>query len=275
MGKRGQSQLVLYTIIGVVVASMAVIFFTSLMQRVGNDTTLERDYLSKDIALLLNTIYASPGDLEYVYTVPEKFHITIKNNLVTVKDKMRNAESSYYFASSSQFTELSFESDAVVSSLMITKSGGTISVKGIADNYESAAINSFEEFVQFANGNKDRHYGFTCREEYSFTLEEGYYIIINKNGNTALMHSNEQTSREVMNGRVPEFSHAETGNKEDFFISTGNWKPNTAISIWFKDKAVIVNNENTKTWKWAHPTIKINELPQCEAEEMAKKRSTT
>lgn len=51
--------------------SMAIVIFWSLVtweKSVADNTIYEKIYLSKDVALVLNTIYSSPGDIYYVYS---------------------------------------------------------------------------------------------------------------------------------------------------------------------------------------------------------------
>lgn len=272
MLKRGEIRQPTYAVIGLLVSAFIVITMGGVGKAVASSTNLERDYAAKDIALLLDTIYASPGDLEYFYTMPERFDVSIKDNLATVRDKAANLESSYYFASSSRFTEKPFEADTPVRALRITKTGGTITAKGVYDEYENEAIRNFQEFLQFIKSNKDRHYDFKCREEFEFKLNIGYYAVVSKNGDASLFYESEIRATELSKGKAAEFRHLETGKKQDFFIAAGNWRPSIALTKSFNDRIIILNEEKTKTWLFAQPSIEINQLPRCEAQELAGKR---
>ena len=272
MGKRGFLVLPVYAAIGLLIAAILVLAIINIGRAAGLDTTLERNYAARDIALLLDTVYASPGDLEYFYVMPERFDVTIKDNIVTVQAPQTKFVSSYYFASSGAFTEQQFQSDTPPTALSISKKGGTILIKGVYDEYEKEAISSFQDFIQFIKGNKDRHYDFACREEFEFNLNNGYYVVVDRNGEASLFYESGAKSTELARDKAAEFGQYTTGSKTDFFISSKNWKPGIAIRNSFTDKVIIVNDEKTKTWQWAQQTIKINnELPICEAQELARR----
>ncbi|MBI2133338.1 hypothetical protein HYU11_01510 [Candidatus Woesearchaeota archaeon] len=268
MGKRGQ-YIVVYSLIGLTIAALTVIALTSLVTRLGSDTTLEREYVSKDLALLLDTIYASPGDLEYTYSLPEHFQISIGNHLVTVKDAEKRAKSTHYYASSHEFNELKFSSDGAPRAIKITKKRNEIAIKGIYNDNERSAIRKFRELTEFVKGSTKRSYNFKCIESYPIVLEKGYYIIISGNGNSALYYSSEDGTTEISTETLPQLNYIETNGMETYIIT-----PDESMSSWnwimLKDEAVIINNEKTRTWQWATPTIEIKELPKCEAENMAR-----
>ncbi len=272
MKKRGQ-YIVVYLLIGLVISAMIVVALTTLVRSLGTDSTLEREYLSKDLALLLDTIYGSPGDLEYFYSIPERFHISISNNLVTVKDNVRRAESSYYFAGSPEYNELKFNSEGSPRALKIIKTGDLIAIKGVYDQNERAAISQFNELTEFMKGNTARRYNFKCKEVYPIKLESGYFIVVSIKGDASLYFEQDKLSEEISKAKFPELTFLETNTKETFMISSKNfWSLDTYwITNRMIDKVIIVNDDAAKKWNWAQPTIEINELPECEAQELAKK----
>ena len=68
-----------------------VIILLGLFNYVNNladKTTFNQDYLVRDVALVLNAVYASPGDIEVRYFVPENnFIFIIGDGLVTIREK--------------------------------------------------------------------------------------------------------------------------------------------------------------------------------------------
>lgn len=68
MKKRGQITHEIYFIMMEVLIALAVAFFLfKYVNLVVEDTTLERTILSRDLALLSNTVYSAPGNLIYTY----------------------------------------------------------------------------------------------------------------------------------------------------------------------------------------------------------------
>ncbi len=68
MKKRGQITHEIYFIMMEVFIALAVAFFLfKYVNLVVEDTTLERTILSRDLALLSNTVYSAPGNLVYTY----------------------------------------------------------------------------------------------------------------------------------------------------------------------------------------------------------------
>ena len=68
----------------VVVALVGVILVDMVNEEV-KDTGFQKNYLSRDNALLLNTIYSSPGDIQYTYQEKTgKFIFDLKQNKIEV-----------------------------------------------------------------------------------------------------------------------------------------------------------------------------------------------
>ena len=86
--KRGESTTreVWFLIIGLVLAALVSVTF---LQKAADDLkgiTLEKNYIARDIALTLDAIFASPGDVEYDYSLKTyKFPIESKAGVVLVK----------------------------------------------------------------------------------------------------------------------------------------------------------------------------------------------
>lgn len=87
-GKRGQSTVVdtVMTVAGFVFAAVVVL---SLLNKTYQDLegeTFEKKYVARDLALVLDAVYAAPGDVEYAYTMDKyKYVIEIKEGFVYAK----------------------------------------------------------------------------------------------------------------------------------------------------------------------------------------------
>jgi hypothetical protein len=88
-GKKGAEETttqVGFILIGLILAGIVVL--GSLRKTVDdvNGTTLEKNYIARDIALALDAVYAAPGDIEYTYSMKNyKFVVEIKGSRVFVK----------------------------------------------------------------------------------------------------------------------------------------------------------------------------------------------
>ncbi|MBI3034490.1 hypothetical protein HYY72_05015 [Candidatus Woesearchaeota archaeon] len=272
MAKRGQLEMFQFsTILGLVVAGILAITITQLTTKVVLSTAMEREYVAADVAMLLDTIYASPGDLDYVYSLPGNLYISVDKNLVIVADPQRNVDSKYNFATSRKFPMGKFVPEAPPNGIRILKKDGIVSLKPIYNNFQMVAIDDFEEFTEFLKANKDRHYSFKCAEEFSFSFPKGYYVVVGR-GNSVLFYKSEESGEEtqLLRGNTPDFSQLDSAARGDFFISTG-WKPEISNQNGYNSKVLIVNEPKTGTWSWARQSTSLNELPRCEAEQLAKK----
>ncbi len=96
-GKKGEEQSTLqvgFILIGLILAGIVVL--GSLQKTVDdvNGTTLEKNYIARDIALTLDAVYAAPGDIEYTYSMKNyKFVVEIKNSKVFVKKELNEKDS--------------------------------------------------------------------------------------------------------------------------------------------------------------------------------------
>ncbi|MFA5141454.1 MAG: hypothetical protein WC471_00605 [Candidatus Woesearchaeota archaeon] len=65
--KRGAEYLTYFMMIDIMLLLIVTASFGIFISNLSSSTTFERSYLARDIALLQESIYASPGDLEYSY----------------------------------------------------------------------------------------------------------------------------------------------------------------------------------------------------------------
>jgi len=94
VGKRAQMHPILWVLIELcLVAVIFLAFFTKLAD-VKNDVLFDKIYLSKDIALLTDAVYASPGDLSYVYGGKVKnFSVSFNNDRISIyQNKLVNPQ---------------------------------------------------------------------------------------------------------------------------------------------------------------------------------------
>jgi hypothetical protein len=273
MAKRGVFKLPLYTVVALAISGLIVITLLALVTAVGKSTTLQREFIAKDLALLIDTIHASPGDLEYTYVFPGKFQLTIKDNLVIVKDPIRGLSSAYQFATSKKILMSSVASDVPPKAVKITKKGNTISFSTINDRDEKEAVESFGELQEFAKANAEKNYDFDCKEEYEPKLPEGYFIVISEKGDATLFLEQEKTQVEELTGNVPKLRQLSSSSYELFVVSSNSFQPSTAIGNVYQGKLIMVRKANQ--WHYSKPDIKVNELKGCEATILEKRLRQT
>ena len=90
----------IWFLIDLVISIVVFIMLLSYVDRVGESLTFERDYLAKDISLLIESIYASPSSLVLKY--PQNtfwFDYKFEDNKVTVSEKGLGKKSPYEFIS--------------------------------------------------------------------------------------------------------------------------------------------------------------------------------
>ena len=67
LGKRGITATLLWTIIALVLIALIAATFMLFIKDVKENTYFQKTYVAKDLALLLNKIQASPGEVQYHY----------------------------------------------------------------------------------------------------------------------------------------------------------------------------------------------------------------
>lgn len=128
--KRGESVLVLFRITEIVLLVIAVLCLVMIILKL-NETTYEKNFIARDLALLINTIYASPGDIEYIYYVKgQGFDLEIKEGYVRVFDSGFKGGQSYRFAEKEGVKIDDFEAQAP-SSVKFIKKGDKIEIEAL------------------------------------------------------------------------------------------------------------------------------------------------
>lgn len=267
MQKRAQIEMVLWSAVALIVSAMIILAYADILPGSANKGILERGYITKDLALIIGTIYSASGDVEYVYVVPYRVKMSIQEGTVTASGETGSTTSQFGYNPAIILNP--FTSDTPPIAIRIRRTGGTIMFSGIYDEKETEATQNFREFVQFVNGNGRRKYDFDCREEISIGLAKGYYVSVSDGGAATLLFNLDGLSQVILKLDTEPLAHKETGKAEEFFISNSDWEPETAISRHMKGKVTLIH-EGGK-WSYAEPSIDVNELPECEAESLARK----
>lgn len=118
----------------ILIAIIAVVFF-SFVKDIRENTILEKNYIARDVALTLDTVYAAPGEISAVYPSDElkesvnmkKYIVEIKENLVRVREPEEQVAKIYWFADNGQ-TEIDFASGKKPQ-IVITKQGNAMDIR--------------------------------------------------------------------------------------------------------------------------------------------------
>ena len=111
-GKKGAiNEQLLFLIIDITIILVVWLALFNYVRSVERDTLFDKIYLTKDIALLINTAYSSPGNLFYTYSSDELdlslFDFYFKDGFVTIKENPDGNELYFPYAADSSFeTEL-------------------------------------------------------------------------------------------------------------------------------------------------------------------------
>jgi hypothetical protein len=97
MGFNKKGMAVMWYLIEAVLISIVIIFFFQYIQSVKDDTMFEKLFLSRDLALMTDTINSVPGDVKYTYQETDKlekfYYQFTTNNEIT--NKIENKVSVY------------------------------------------------------------------------------------------------------------------------------------------------------------------------------------
>jgi len=114
LGKKGQEaeHEVIQTVIEAIMLAVFVYILFTFVSDIRGNTIFEKNYFARDLAMMVNTVYASPQDLVYVYPDnTSRFYITIKDNKVRIHESALEAEEIdkiYWYADENQ-TRLDIE----------------------------------------------------------------------------------------------------------------------------------------------------------------------
>lgn len=107
-----------------------------------SDDTLEKVIIARDISLLLDVMYAAPGDVQYVYDLGDlSYGISVENGVVQVLDP--DSKVVYVYGEDTGFENPVLEAGQPVSQIQITKRDGIVRVVGVTDNTNDNANSEF------------------------------------------------------------------------------------------------------------------------------------
>ncbi len=91
--RKGASTVTIVRAFGLAMAAFVIVMLVNYWRDVKDDTFLEKNYLARDVALLITTAYASPGELTYCYYLVGnyrgKFDYRVGKSKVDVVDHLK------------------------------------------------------------------------------------------------------------------------------------------------------------------------------------------
>ncbi|MCP3683004.1 MAG: hypothetical protein GY861_09965 [bacterium] len=219
--KRGQ--VTIETMIELFLATLIVI---GLMTYVGNatsDTTFHKMFLARDVALLLDSVYAAPGDVDYIYYLGENtFRFDIGESKVVVSELDGTRSKSYTYAEDSLMTNPTWSTETPIKAIEISKRGDVVSVSGISYDPNQNAREVFSSFTKFVSDMQEEDE--YCMDSFYFNEEKfgkGYYIIIYEDG-PAVLFRNKGEETAISNIKIDAIASTESGLNIDSVFSSYN-----------------------------------------------------
>ncbi|MBI2655904.1 hypothetical protein HYX06_05790 [Candidatus Woesearchaeota archaeon] len=99
-GKKGISDEVFFNMFELVLAGIVIFSLYNFINDVSKQTIFEKNYLARDMALLINTLYTAPGDVSYTYNenaAKSKFIYGFSPNKVEVYEKEEALQQNHPF----------------------------------------------------------------------------------------------------------------------------------------------------------------------------------
>lgn len=120
---------VIILILDIIMILSAIAGSIGYLTAVKNGTLYDRNYLSRDISFLIDTLYSLPGNVLFVYNYPNldlsKMSIKISDNSVLVSEKENNGrQSSFLFASNKNLNPIKASID--YQPIIFSKSGNNL-----------------------------------------------------------------------------------------------------------------------------------------------------
>jgi hypothetical protein len=136
MNKKGTEERLYFWVFYFVVLIIILLGLFNYVNNLADKTTFNQDYLVRDIALVLNAVYASPGDIEVKYSVPENdFIFIIENGLVTIKEEGDVLNKRSYSYQEDNYVESNLDDVELKSPkvILFSKKEGILNVKKISE----------------------------------------------------------------------------------------------------------------------------------------------
>jgi len=136
MNKKGMEERLYFWIFYFVVLIIVLLALFNYINNLSDKSAFSQDYLARDIALILNTVYASPGDIEVSYSIPEKtdFVFVIGDGLVIVRKIGDVLNERSYPYQEDKYVENNFDDGLKIKdsvAILFSKKDNVLNVKGI------------------------------------------------------------------------------------------------------------------------------------------------
>jgi len=106
--RKGLTHEIFFYVFGLVLAAIVALALFNFAKEVVEQTIFEKNYLARDIAILVNTLYAAPGDILYTYGEDiDGFILDFNGNRISVYEKReetKEAKIFYLFAKKAGIT---------------------------------------------------------------------------------------------------------------------------------------------------------------------------
>ena len=175
MNKRGAELFPI--LIGLLLFGIIAVTFLKLRD-ISSDTTLERGFIARDFALLLDAVYASPGDVSYVYDLKEyRFRFDIDSSAVYVREKDNPQKFASYRYSKPADVSTDSYSFTSPKELEIRKTGNFVRILPHYSEPDENAKDEFQRFAAFLSLLKG--HAALCKSVFSFDQKRlsGYFIV--------------------------------------------------------------------------------------------------
>ena len=99
--KRGMTNELFFNIFELILAAIVLLSLLTFVKGVANQSIFEKNYLARDLASTVNTIYAAPGDVDYNYYENSKgfvfFTEFAPNRIFAYEKEEKNPEQHIYY----------------------------------------------------------------------------------------------------------------------------------------------------------------------------------
>jgi hypothetical protein len=154
-GKRGQEHPVLFVIVDLAMISIVAIVFLVQLRDFRDSILFDKIYLSKDIALLSDSVYASPGSLDYVYSgVKDNFSVNLDNGVVSVYYKeLADPIKNIYTPDDNVETDINYTFLSVInnSNVNFEKSSSSLKISGSNKTFKSDSLACFSALSYYVH----------------------------------------------------------------------------------------------------------------------------
>jgi len=133
-GKKGDIHSILWIIMEICLVAVIFLAFAAKLSDFKNNLLFDKIYVSKDLALMTDAVYASPGELSYVYSGRIKnYSVSFDGGVVSVfKEQLADPQKFPYVTDSNLKTDFIYSYLLVInnSDINFKKSGSSLVVSG-------------------------------------------------------------------------------------------------------------------------------------------------